>query len=179
MGRFVVYIAMSLDGYIADEDGDVHWLEAFEKDEYGYNSFIGSIGSILMGRSTFEQVLSMVKWPYSDIPTLVWSGKEPAVDLPERVQCLSENVEGMSRRLRELAGDRDFWVLGGARVVQSFLSAGLIDRMDIFIVPVLLGGGVRLFREDGSDPQMLNLEHVQPYANGVVQLTYTNKTVSV
>ena len=175
MGRFVVYIAMSLDGYIADEDGDIHWLEAFEKDEYGYSDFIRSIGSILMGRSTFEQIMSTVKWPYGEIPALVWSGKEPAEDLPERVQSLSEDVQEMSHRLRELAGNRDSWILGGARVVQSFLSAGLIDHMDIFIVPVLLGGGIRLFNGDGNEPRMLKLEHVQPYANGVVQLTYTNK----
>ena len=82
MSRFFVYIAVSLDGYIADESGDVHWLEAFEKDDYGYEGFIDSVGAILMGRVTYEQILDLGGWPYGDIPTLVWSGGV-VEDLPE------------------------------------------------------------------------------------------------
>jgi dihydrofolate reductase len=171
MSRFVVYIAMSLDGYIADEDGDVHWLEAFEKDDYGYEGFIQSIGSILMGRVTYEQILSFGVWPYKDIPTLVWSGGS-VEDLPDGARSWSEDIEETYSWLNEQAGDKDVWLLGGAQTIQTFLTAGMLDRMDIFVIPVLLGGGIRLFAGEDSEPQMLKLDHVQPYANGVVQLSY-------
>ena len=171
MSQFVVYIAVSLDGYIADEDGDVHWLEAFEKDDYGYEEFIRSIGSVLMGRVTCDQIISFGEWPYKDIPTLVWSGSK-VEDLPGGARSWSENMEETIAWLKEQAGDKDIWVLGGGLTIQTLLSAGMIDRMELFVIPVLLGGGIRLFGEEGSEPQLLKLEHVQPYANGVVQLTY-------
>ena len=66
MSSFVVYIAVSLDGYIADGAGDVHWLEAFEKDDYGFEEFLESIGSILMGRVTYGQIISFGEWPYGE-----------------------------------------------------------------------------------------------------------------
>lgn len=174
MSRFVVYIAVSLDGYIADEDGDIHWLEAFEKDDYGYGEFIQSIGSILMGRVTYDQILSFGEWPNKEIPVLVWSGGK-VEDLPEGARGWSENMEKTSAWLKEKAGARDIWILGGARTIQTFLSAGMIDRMNLFVIPILLGGGIRLFGGQESAPQLLKLDHVQPYANGVVKLSYKSR----
>jgi len=171
MGQFVVYTAVSLDGFIADSGGEVHWLEAFEKDTHGYDAFFGLIGAILMGRVTCEQVLRSGDWPYGNIPTLVWSGKT-LEGLPEGVLSWSGNTVQTAEKLRELAGDKDVWVLGGARVIQAFLTAGIIDRLDLFVVPILLGEGVRLFGQEEGEPRMLTLEHVQPYANGVVRMTY-------
>jgi dihydrofolate reductase len=65
--------------------------------------------------------------------------------------------------------------MGGAKTIKAFNDAGIIDRMEIFIIPVLLGGGVRLFEEGAAQPQLLKLEDVQPYANGVVKVTYTTR----
>jgi dihydrofolate reductase len=172
LSQFVVYIAVSLDGYIADETGDVHWLEAFEKDDYGYEEFLQSIGAILMGRVTYDQIISFGEWPYGEKPVLVWSGGN-VEDLPTTAISWSENMEKTVSWLKEQAGDRDVWVLGGARTIQTFLAAGMIDRMDLFVIPVLLGGGMRLFSEEDGEPQMVKLDHVQPYANGVVKLSYT------
>ena len=172
MGRFVVYIAMSVDGYIADVNGDVHWLEAFEKDDYGYEGFIDSVGSIIMGRVTYEQILSLGTWPYGVIPTLVWSGGA-IEDLPDEAVKWSENIEKTRSWLKEQAGEKDVWILGGAQTIQAFLAAGMIDHMDLYITPVILGGGIRLFDGGTDETQMLKLEQFQPYANGVVQLSYT------
>ena len=174
LSRFVVYIAMSLDGYIADGDGDVHWLEAFDRDDYGYEEFLQSIGSILMGRVTYDQILSFGQWPYKDIPTLVWSGK-PLSELPEGVNEWSENLEETASWLKEKAGDKDIWILGGAQTIEALISAGMIDYMDLFVIPVLLGSGIRLFSSENSEPQMLSLEEAQPYANGVVKLSYKSR----
>jgi dihydrofolate reductase len=170
----VVYIAVSLDGYIADGAGDVHWLEAFEKDDYGFEEFLESIGSILMGRVTYDQIISFEGWSYGETPTLVWSGGK-VEDLPAGAVAWSENMEKTAAWLKEQAGARDVWILGGARTIQTFLDAGMIDRMDLFVIPVLLGGGVRLFGEEGGDPRLLKLDDVQPYANGVVKLSYTRR----
>ncbi len=172
MSSFVVYIAVSLDGYIADGAGDVHWLEAFEKDDYGFEEFLESIGSILMGRVTYDQIISFGQWPYGETPTLVWS-RGKVEDLPAGAVSWSESMEKTAPWLKEKAGGRDVWILGGARTIQAFLDAGMIDRMDLFVIPVLLGGGIRLFGEEDGEPQLLNLDHVQPYANGVVRLSYT------
>ena len=171
MSRFVVYIAVSLDGYIADEGGDVHWLETFEKDDYGYEGFIESIGSILMGRVTYDQIQSFGEWPYKDIPTLVWSGGS-VEDPPGAARSWSENIEKTNSWLKEQAGDKDVWILGGAQTIHTFLGAGMIDHMDIFVIPMVLGGGIRLFGGGDSEPQLLKLDHVQPYVNGVVQMSY-------
>jgi dihydrofolate reductase len=174
MSKFVVYIAMSVDGYIADGNGDVHWLEAFDRDDYGYEEFINSIGSILIGRATYDQVMSFGPWPYRGIPTLVWSGGK--VDgLPDGAVGWSENLEETASWLAEKAGEKDIWILGGAQTIQQFLAAGLVDQMDIFVMPVLLGGGIRLFDGENSEPQMLKLEQTQPYANGVVKLSYKSR----
>jgi dihydrofolate reductase len=172
LSQFVAYIAMSLDGYIADEDGSVLWLEAFEKDDYGYEEFIGSIGSILLGRVTYDQIMSLGEWPYKDVPTLVWSGGT-IEDLPDGARAWTKTVEETATWLQEQAGDGDIWILGGAQTIQAFQFAGMIDRMDIFVIPVLLGGGIRLFNDEGSEQELLDLDHVQPYANGVVMLSYT------
>ncbi len=165
---------MSLDGYIADGVGDVHWLEAFEKDDYGYEEFIDSVGSILMGRVTYDQILSFGEWPYKDMPTLVWSGSR-VEDLPEGAEGWAENIDKAGSWLKEQAGDKDVWILGGGLTIQAFLSAGMIDHMDLFVIPVLLGEGIRLFGGEESEPQMLDLKQAQPYANGVVKLSYNTR----
>ena len=172
MSRFVVYIAMSLDGYIADEDGEVQWLEAFDQDTYGYEQFLQSIGSILMGRVTHDQIRSFGEWPYKEIPTLVWSGSQ-VEDLPGEAISWSENIEQTVAWLKEQAGEKDVWILGGKQTIHAFSQANLIDRWDIFVIPVLLGGGIRLFNGDGGESQLMKLEEVQPYANGVVKISYT------
>lgn len=171
MSRYIVTMSASLDGYIADAEGNVHWLEPFEKDDYGYEAFLGSIGAIIMGRVTYEQVRSFGPWPYDGIPTLVWTGRD-LDDLPEGAESLSGGVEATASWLEKYAGGRDIWVLGGARTVNGYLRAGLIDRIELFIAPVLIGGGVRLFEQGATEPSLLKIHTAQPYANGVVQLTY-------
>ena len=172
MSQFVVYIAMSLDGYIADEEGSVGWLDSFESDEYGYDRFVESLGSIIVGRITYEHIVSFGAWPYGAIPTLVWSGGA-VDDVPAGTVSWSENLDDTARWLIERADGKDIWVLGGAKTIKAFKDAGMIDRMEIFVMPVLLGGGIRLFEGEDSPCQLLNLEQAQPYANGVVKLTYT------
>ncbi len=171
MSQCIIYIALSIDGFIADEEGSVSFLEVFEKDDYGYDSFLEGIGSIIMGRATFEQILGFGVWPYGNIPSLVWSESE-FKEIPEAVEVISGPVSEISDRAAVLAENRDVWVMGGAKTIQGFLEAGLIDRYELFIMPVTLGKGVRLFEGKASEPYPFKLVNAQPFANGVVQLVY-------
>jgi dihydrofolate reductase len=170
----VIYIAVSIDGFIADEEGSVAFLEAFEKDDYGYDSFLEGIGSIIIGRTTFTQILGFGVWPYGDISSIVWSERE-FKELPDKVEVISGSVSQIADRATELAGNKDIWVLGGGKTAQAFMEAGFVDRYELFVIPVTLGKGVRLFEGKASEPYPLKLVNAQPFANGVVQLVY--KTV--
>ena len=133
MGKFKIYLAASLDGYIADKDGDVGWLEPFDGTDYGYEAFIEGIGAIVMGRKTCNQVFSFGEWPYEGIQTVIWSSLE-LMDLPEGIESFSGPVEELSVRLVELSADKDVWILGGGTVNSAFLEAGLVDSIEIFIM---------------------------------------------
>ena len=171
MSQHIIYIALSIDGFIADEEGSVSFLEAFEKDDYGYDSFLEGIGSIIMGRATYEQILGFGMWPYGNIPSLVWSERE-FNKFPEAVEVISGSVTEISDRATVLAESKDIWVMGGAKTIQAFMEAGLIDRYELFVIPATLGKGIRLFEGKASEPYPLKLVNAQPFANGVVQLGY-------
>ncbi|MCE8418192.1 dihydrofolate reductase family protein [Rhodovulum sulfidophilum] len=169
-----VFIATSLDGFIARADGDIAWLlECDEPDEdHGYDTFIASIDAILMGRGTYEKIRDIRPWPYTR-PVVVLSATMTGDDLPEelgskvRVTDLSP-TEAM--RMLQSEGHRRVYVDGG-RVIQSFLRAGLIADMVITTVPVLLGEGRRLFGSLAGDIRLQH-EKTKSFPSGLVQSRY-------
>ena len=142
-----VFIATSLDGYIARPDGALDWLEAFQGDgDNGYADFISSMDGIIMGRATFETVLGFGEWPYA-LPVIVMSRTMTEADLPAHVAGKVELAgDGPSDVVGRLGrrGWRHAYVDGG-RLVQAFLREGLISDMAIFRMPILLGAGRPLF----------------------------------
>ena len=144
-----VYIAQSLDGFIAGPGGDLDWLHEVEVqpgEDLGFADFMSGIDALVMGRRTFEQVLAFGQWPY-DKPVFVLSTR--GVSIPERLEGKVELLSGAPETVVATLGERGMerlYVDGGA-VVQSFLRAGLIDEMVVTTVPILLGGGVPLFGE--------------------------------
>lgn len=166
----VLYIATSLDGFIADRDGGVGWLDRFTDPadgDYGYADFYAGIGAVAMGRATYEQVLGFGDWPYSDKPTFVFShapadGERLDVtftsgDPAEVVASLRDRVEG------------GLWLVGGGKLVASFREQDLIDEYLITVLPVLLGEGIPLF--PGTQPEAsLQTTAVRHFESGVVQL---------
>ncbi len=145
-----VFIAASLDGFIADVNGGLEWLQIIPNPkniDMGYNSFISSIDAIIMGRNTFETVCGFdCDWPYSK-PVFVLSNSIEV--LPEAYASKAELVSGdINKIISDLAlkGLHDLYIDGGA-TIQSFLNAGLIDELIITTMPVLLGGGSSLFGE--------------------------------
>jgi dihydrofolate reductase len=168
--RCSAFLATSLDGFIAREDGRVDWLGPFEKEEHGYQAFLDSVDVLVVGRNTYEFVLGLGDWPYAGKRCVVLS-RRPA---PSRhgEEFLAGNPVDVAASLVR-TGARRAYVDGGA-VVSSFLSAGLLDDLTISIVPVLLGSGIRLFQGRlGEIP--LHLESVRPFPSGLVQVRYRTR----
>jgi dihydrofolate reductase len=172
-----VYIATSVDGFIARPDGSVDWLE---RPEYAtgeplglpYEVFIGSVDALVMGRHTFETVLGFgIAWPYQGTPVTVLSSRELVIPdaLRSRVTRSSGSPDEVLARLAE-AGARHVYVDGGD-TVRRFLRAGRIDHLTITCIPVLLGDGIPLFGAIGRE---VRLEHLatSSASNGFVQTRY-------
>jgi dihydrofolate reductase len=171
-----VFVGVSLDGFIARPNGDLDWLMGEgggDSAEYGYNEFIAGIDAIVMGRKTFEKVLTFDKWYYGTKRVVVLSGR--LLDL-STAQVRGGVVEQMAGSPAEIAsklaasGARHLYVDGGI-TVQQFLRAGLIHRLIISRLPVLIGEGIPLF---GSVPGDIRLRHVatRTYPGGMVQSEY-------
>lgn len=170
-----VFIATSLDGFIARKDGAIDWLPGLDSDpgeNYGYDAFIASVDGLVMGRNSFEKVLEFGEWPYPK-PVMVMSRTlDPSTlraDLRDKVEISSASPRAL---MDELAGRgwRRVYVDGG-QVIQSFLREGLIADMVVTRVPVLLGEGLPLFGPLASD---VALEHIETrsYPSGLVLSRY-------
>ena len=142
----VVYVAASLDGFIAREDGGFDWLPTPpEGEDYGWAAFIADIDAIVMGRKTFEQVLSFGVWPYEGTPLVVLTSTLESVPshLEGKAECLALELPAL---LAELArrGHRRVYVDGG-QTVRSLLHEELVDELVVTTIPVLIGSGIPLF----------------------------------
>ena len=169
--RGSVFIATSLDGFIAREDGALDWLPGDDVEDHGYHEFMASVDALVFGRKTFETVLSFGTWPYGEKPVIVLSSTPSRIAVPDGAVCeaMAGTPEEILARLAE-RGMRDLYIDGGV-TIQRFLSAGLIHRLIVTRIPVLLGAGIPLF---GSLPHDVRLKHVatRSYPSGLVQSEY-------
>jgi len=174
-----VFIATSLDGFISRTDGSIDWLNEANAsitpgEDCGYKSFFDSVDALVMGRNTFELVLTFDPWPYGEKRLVVMSSR--SLDIPSAlaatVSSSSEAPEALLRRL-ESEGIRHVYVDGGI-TIQRFLAAGLIDELTITQIPVLLGEGRPLFGPLPRDIR-LRLLNTQSYEFGFVQLKYSTR----
>ena len=168
----IVYIAASLDGYIADRNGELDWLHAApnpDGDGLGFAEFISGIDALVMGRATFETVCGFdCEWPYTK-PVFVLSNTLQSVPdaLTDRAEIITGPLDAMLSTLAD-RGFRRLYIDGGT-TIQSFLAEDLIDEMIVTTIPILLGGGVPLF---GGLPAPLAFEHVQTTGGALVQSHY-------
>lgn len=172
--EIVYYVAMSLDGRIATSDGGIGWLAPFEGtgEDYGCADFCSSIDAVLLGRTTYEQCLTLENWALPAKPCWVFS-RQP-------LSAALSNVIGTSKSPLEVARElqdrhlRRAWLIGGGKLAASFRAAGLITEMIVSVIPVVLGAGIPLF--DGPGPaSALSLVETKTYANGIVQMRYTKR----
>ena len=172
-----VFIAASLDGYIADKIGGIDWLHSIPNPnniDMGYGEFISKIDALVMGRKTFETVCGFdMDWPYQ-IPVFVLSNtlKEISEKFKDKAQLLKGTLNEILEQIHE-NGFYNLYIDGGL-TIQGFLKEDLIDEMTITIIPTLLGGGISLFSEV---PNRLNFECVgsKIYLNKVVQNKFIRK----
>ena len=173
--KATVYVATSIDGFIARENGGIDWLpgeeDAPEGEDYGYQEFIDSVDAIVMGRNTYESALSFGPWPYGEMPVVVLSSRR--VDIPDAISGTVESMPAEPREVVRRLAQRGFGHLyaDGGKTIQGFLREGLIQRLIITRVPVLIGTGIPLF---GPIPQDIRLRHVETrqFENGLVQSEY-------
>ena len=170
-----VFIATSLDGFIARKNGDLDWLPGSDgetgSEDYGFKEFFMSIDTLVMGRNTYELALTFKEWPYRGKDVVVLSSGFPKIP-----KNLAEGVEGTSSSPKELiprlasSGSAHVYVDGG-QTIQSFLQANLIQEMTITRIPVLIGEGISLF---GSLAHDINLQHLstRAFESGFVQSKY-------
>jgi dihydrofolate reductase len=169
--KICVYIAASLDGYIADSTGSVDWLDPYQGEDFGYKEFMASVDLIVMGRNSFDQIIGFGEWVYADKRTIVLTNREESAPEIPNVKFSGGDIKEISELIVR-DGKGDTWVLGGAATVAQFLQAGLIDTMELFIIPILLGRGLRLFLDE-DQRRSISLLDVKSYENGVVRLLYS------
>ena len=166
---FRIYCAVSLDGFIADHQGGVAWLDAFHDVDYGYTSFLASVNTVVMGRKSYELARSFGAWEYTGKRSIVLT-TQTLTDLPPDVETTPGPVDMLARELRKNARG-DVWIMGGGQVMGAFLDAGAVDDIELYVIPIALGRGVPLFSSAGQ-PAVLKLLDHHRFTNGVVRTRY-------
>jgi dihydrofolate reductase len=172
-----VFIAVSLDGFVARRNGDIDWLTDTDNvngsEDYGYKEFIDSVDTLVMGRNTCELALTFKNWPYVDKKVVVLSSGYPNIpdNLSEIVEIMSGLPVEVTHRLSK-NGARHIYVDGG-KTIQGFMNAGLIEDITITRMPILIGDGIPLFGKLDRDIRFQHIE-TKTYRNGFVQSKYRN-----
>ncbi|MCU0346999.1 MAG: dihydrofolate reductase family protein [Saprospiraceae bacterium] len=169
--KLILYIAASLDGFIAKPGDDLSFLDAVQKEgeDYGYAAFTSQVDTVIMGRKTFDwvfKVLNDVPHPEKETFIITRTAREPI----GRTQFFTGDVVELLRGLKAKPGGV-IYCDGGAQLANTLYKAGLLDEIIISVIPVLLGGGVRLFQE-GIPERQLELVGSKAYESGMVQVHY-------
>jgi dihydrofolate reductase len=169
--KLSVFCGVSVDGFLARPDHRVDFLDTHEHEPHGYEEFVGSVDVVVMGRNTYQFVVSYGEWVYGNKPVVVLSSR--ALDFSWIKQGAVEQMSGEPAKIveqLEARGYRHAYIDGGV-TIQRFLAAGLMDRMIISSVPVLIGSGMPLF---GPVPRDIHLRHIatRTFRSGLVQNEY-------
>jgi dihydrofolate reductase len=174
MNKIILYIATSLDGFIADKNGSVAWLphpkDDRELEAVGYKALMGRIDTIIMGSHSYKQIIGFGDWAWPDKQTYVFTSKPFN---PEQT-CIMITHDSLAEFVYKMKGrktDKDIWLLGGAQLAQSFAREGLIDEVILTVVPQILGGGIPL----DLDFDDFELTKEKPLIDGMKQIVYLRK----
>lgn len=171
--KLVLYIAASLDGYIATENDSLEWLFQVEGEgDNGYSEFYNTVDTILIGRRTYDWIVEKEKgdFPYKNKKCYVFSKLERGKN--ENVEFVNQNVVEFTNKLKGLDGGT-IWLVGGGNLLQAFLKERLIDEFIITIAPVLIGRGIELFKKNDIELN-LKLKSIRKF-NQFVELHYVVK----
>ncbi len=170
--KVIVYIATSLDGYIASPNDDLSFLKIVEKEgeDYGYQEFMKGIDAIIIGRRTYDKVLTIVPehtYPDKDVYVIT---RTPKPD-KDKLKFYTDNLQQLVKDLKQQQG-KNIFVDGGAQIINELLKSKLIDEFYISVIPILLGKGIPMFDNNGPE-QCLKLKSSKQFEKGLVQLHYT------
>ena len=170
MTDVVLYIAHSVDGYIADTTGGVGWLKPYDAYDFGYDAFIRGIDALIMGRRTYQAVREAGAWPYAGKPTVVMTRGRPLDG--DGLAVFDDRSPAEIMADLGHAGRRHVWMVGGGGPLRAFLDARLIDKLILFQIPEILGNGVALW-PPGRRRVTPVLRQASIHKNGVVECHYT------
>ena len=174
--KLILYIAISLDGYIAKKDDNIDFLSIVEtaNEDFGYSEFLQNIDTVIWGRKTFDKVLSFGSGvPHKDKKVFVISSTRTGKE--EHAEYFN-NVVDLVKSLKHQKG-KDIYCDGGAEIVYELLNHRLFDRIIVSVIPHLLGDGIRLFKDKNVE-QQLTFKRSISYPSGLVQLWYETKNAS-
>lgn len=151
--KLVLFIAVSMDGYIANENGEVDWLHQVEGEgDNGYAKFYETIDTVVMGRTTYDQVLTLAEeFPFSEKECYVFSSTTGKND--SNVKFVNEDVVSFVERLRYQNG-KNIWLVGGAKLADQFIKERLVDEFIITVAPIILGKGIPLFQQENPEMKL-------------------------
>jgi dihydrofolate reductase len=170
MGKIILNLAISLDGFIADENGGVDWLNDFPTpgEDYGMNAFFKQCGTAIMGSKTYEQMLSFNDW-YKGMDGIVFTSRQLPAIKNQPIKFIKGDPTPIVEELRK--NKKDSWLVGGGQLIADFINHHLIDELIITVVPRLLGMGLPLCPSIDFISK-LKLIDSKIYKDGVVQLKY-------
>lgn len=173
-GRVHTYVGISLDGYIAAPDGGVDWLNPYTDAREGYTPFIKTIGSMVMGRATYDFAVAHGFGGSGNLPSYVLTHR-PIENAAASVTAYSGDLAQLVAQIRE-RHPGDIWLMGGGLVTKAFQEADLIDIWSVAFVPTLLGAGIPMFPRGEFAERRLRLVRNHTYPSGVVELRYERLT---
>lgn len=172
MRPLILYVALSLDGYIAGPNDELDWLPPLNpENDFGHAEFTKTIDACLMGRRTFDVVEAMNEPALNPGTVNYVFTTRPGTSRYENVQFVADDPVVFAARLKQQAG-KGIWLEGGGALARPLLEAGLVDELRLFFIPKLLGDGIPLFQKM-SGPSDWNLSDVKAHPGGVVEVRYT------
>jgi dihydrofolate reductase len=164
----IYYAAVSLDGFIAGKDGDVKWLDGYFIPELGFHDFIKRVGGVILGRTTFDKIATYGNWPYGELKGTVATHRDMdgSFGPVKKTEGTAKDIYASAKAF----SPGPHWLVGGADLATQFLDARLLTRIDLFVIPVLLGEGIPAFVNKAIEK--LELIDSQTYAKGIVRLSY-------
>ncbi|MEE1518098.1 MAG: dihydrofolate reductase family protein [Lachnospiraceae bacterium] len=177
MRKVILYIAMSLDGYIADQNGKVDWLNAYNGVEAGTDSYsllLEKVDTVVMGYNTYHQIvteLSPEQWAYEGLKSYVITHNK--IPSNPEIIFVNNSPSDLVKNLKKESG-KDIWICGGANIISQLMQEELIDKFHISVIPTILGNGIRLF-DDINNEMKLDLVQTKS-GSGIVELIYEHRS---
>jgi dihydrofolate reductase len=174
MRKIKLFIASSLDGYIAKEDEDISWL--FSDDDYGYKKFYDSIDTVIMGRKTYEKALKVEEYPFKEKNCYIFTKNTmfPTTDILQRTTGnnikIINNIIDFIKNLVNTEG-KNIWLVGGSEIISILMNANMVDEIILSIHPLILGNGISLFTKIKRQIKLKVLNSIT-YDSGLIQIHY-------